>query len=217
MNAPYELDDATAEAILAGRAVPADLEPLARVVAMYRDTARWPVEPRGELAALLVRGAFEPAPRRGRSAAAARKERRTPMALLSRLAGLSIALKSIVGAAILLVGLGTAAVAGVLPDPVQDRVDSVVGSVIDREPPAPDNENAEFGDRVSEDARDGGVDGPEISEEARQQGEQRQPTDVPGGQPTELPTPDDIPANPPTTPPAGQPEELPTPPAGPRS
>jgi hypothetical protein len=140
--------------------------------------------------------------------------------LLSRLTGLSIVAKAIVGAAIVLVGFGTAAVAGVLPDPVQDRVDSVVGSVIDREPPpAQENENAEFGDRVSEDARDGGVDGPEVSEEARRQGEQRQPTEAPGerGRPTEFPTSDDIPANPPTAPPGGPPEQLPTPPAGPRS
>jgi hypothetical protein len=219
MNAPYELDDATAEAILAGRAVPADLEPVARLVAMYRDAARWPVRPSGELAALLAKGGFEPAPGRGRTATASTKVRRTPMAWLSRLAGLSIAVKAIIVAAIGVAGLGTAAAAGVLPDPVQDRVDAVVGSVIDREPPAPDNDNAEFGDRVSEDAKDGGVVGPQISEQARQQGDQHRPTEAPGqrGRPTELPTPDDIPANPPTAPPAGPPEQLPTPPAGPRS
>lgn len=212
MNAPYELDDATAEAILAGRAVPGDLEPLARVVAMYRDAARRPVRPRGELAALLVTGALN-----HRTSA----EERRILALLSRLAGMSIVLKAFLGAAFVLLGFGTAAAAGALPDPVQDRVDSVVGSVIDREPPpAPENdENAEFGDRVSEDARDGGVDGPEVSEEARQQGEQRQQTEAPGerGRPTELPVPDDVPGNPPTAPPGGPPEQLPTPPAGPRS
>jgi hypothetical protein len=114
-----------------------------------------------------------------------------------KVAGLSVAAKASAGLAVALASIGTAGAAGVLPDPAQNRFDSVVESVTGDQPtPAgPASENAEFGQQVSEDARDGGVDGAEISEQARQLGDQHRPDQAPvpaePGQPTDLPTPDD--------------------------
>jgi hypothetical protein len=141
-------------------------------------------------------------------------------AALAKIAGLSVAAKATAGVTIAVASIGAAGAAGVLPDKVQGGFETVVQTVVPGEHATPDD-NAEFGQRVSEDARDGGVDGQEISEEARQQGELRRPEHVSvpdpaeGEAPSELPTPDQpgsqggsggAPVDPPQpTPPAAQP------------
>jgi hypothetical protein len=123
------------------------------------------------------------------------------MAVMSGVA--TAAAKASAGIAVALASIGTAGAAGVLPDAAQDRFDTVVESVNSTEDPRPADENAEFGQRVSEDAQDGGVDGGEISEQARQQGDAHRPEQLPTpaagqpaepGRPAELPTPTDGPA-----------------------
>lgn len=232
MSTPDQVDDATAEALLAGRVVGDELGPLVWAVHALRGAAQRPTPPpRGELATLMAAGVLgsavtrhRPAARgaahRGLVAATTRKWRRMRMAAISalatvaaKLAGLSTAAKATAGLTIALASVGTAGATGVLPDPAQDRFDTVVESVTgDRAPgdlapdrvPEPANENAEFGERVSEDAKDGGVDGEQISEEARQLGEQRRPElpdPIPGaGKPSQLPTPRDPPISIPSPP-----------------
>lgn len=214
MSTPERIDDATAEALLAGRMV-SEQEPLVWAVRAYRDAGHRSVpEPRDELAALMAAGgpvsaaaqprAADERNRRGLRATVTRKWRRVRMAVISglaaaaaKLAGLSTAAKASAGLGIALASVGAAGTTGTLPDPAQDRFDTVVESVTSEQTPQPaGDENSEFGERVSEDAKDGGVDGEEISEEARQQGEQHRPelpTQAPGeaGKPSELPTPGD--------------------------
>lgn len=225
MTAPDLIDDPTAEALLAGRPVPPGLDPLAELLATYRRAGHRPVPPRAELAVWLVTGRPSgEAPGRGAvlvrrvRTGGQRRHRRMPGAgvlagVAAKLAGMSIAAKAMAGVAVAAAGVTSAGLAGALPEPAQDRFETVVETVTPLDVPAPAGPASEFGERVSEDAKDGGVDGSEISEEARQLGEQHRPTELPPavpelpadpGQPSELPTPDQ----------AGQPgppEELPDP------
>jgi hypothetical protein len=218
MTALTEIDDTTAEALLAGRAVAAELEPLTEVVRAYRQVADRPVRPSPELATLMTVGriaaaAGQPPPaavngsRRppGTTAGKRRRGRMTARAALaaagSRLGGVSVAVKTGAGAAVALVGMSTAGLAGVLPDQAQDRFESVVESVSPYEFPQKATDRSEFGERVSEDATDGGVDGDEISEEARRQGEERRPSELPTQAPADPANPDQ----------PGQPDDLPIP------
>jgi hypothetical protein len=136
------------------------------------------------------------------------------VAAAAKLAGLSGTAKAAAGIAVATASLATAGATGSLPDPVQDRFDGVVETVTGDHPPAPGGpgENADFGDRVSDDAKDGGVDGGEISEEARSRGEEHRPDSVPApddpGKPTAVPGPEDRPA------PVDPPTAVPTVPAG---
>lgn len=144
----------------------------------------------------------------------------------AKLAGMSVAAKALAGIAVATAGVGTAGFADALPDPAQARFEHVVESVTPITFPDQANQNSEFGEEVSEDARDGGVDGEEISEKAREQGEARRPTELPTagperpgppadpGKPTELPTPDQ--PGPPATLPIEPPTEddRPIPPPG---
>jgi hypothetical protein len=202
MIAQSSIDDATAEALLAGRAVSAELEPLAEVVRAYRRIADRPVVPTAELAHQMSVGLFtrsvELVPQRtGNGNRRHRRARRRPVRTAVALAG---------GAGALVVGVGTAGFAGVLPEPAQDRFETVVESVTPYEAPERNSggtepgeadpvrehsENAEFGGDVSDDARDGGVDGDEISEEARGQGDEHYPPDPPAQAPAERGRPPD--------------------------
>lgn len=225
MGNPVPLDDATTEAVLAGREVGPELEPLRWVVLAYRDAGRLPVPPRGELAVRMATGAFRPRARRTTSGARHRTRlrdrpgpaarvtnlgRRIRMAVMTgltaaaaKLAGLGVAAKAAAGIAVATAGITTAGATGALPEPAQDRFDSVVETVTGdggSSAPGGSGGNAEFGERVSEDAKDGGVDGGEISEEAKQQGGGHAPGGAPApheaGKPTELPTPDERPTAP---------------------
>lgn len=200
MTASQQIDDATAEALLTGQC---ESDPLAWAIRACREAACWPLpRPSPELAALMTTGL--PAPGRGR-ATSGRRAGATVVTGLSaaaaRLAGLSLAAKASAGLAMVLAGVITAGVIGVLPGPAQAQFDTVVESVTGHRtsPPA---EKSEFGRRVSEDARDGGVDGGVVREEARRQGGER---GQPPGPAREHPVPR------PVAPPAGPPADLPIP------
>lgn len=215
-----QIDDATAEALLAGRPVPPALDPLTAVLAVYRRIAEQPVRPRGELATQLAAGGFPRTAAPSRPASGKRRRRRMAAEVLAvvgaKLAGMSLAGKALAGVALATAGMGTAGFAGTLPEPAQERFERVVESVTPIRFPDQADQRSEFGEEVSEDARDGGVDGEEISERARQQGKQRRPADLPTavpeqpgppgdpGQPSELPTPEqpgppaELPIEPPT-------------------
>ncbi|MPZ25047.1 MAG: hypothetical protein GEV12_00980 [Micromonosporaceae bacterium] len=242
-----QIDDDTADALLAGRPVPASLEPLTVVMTAFRQVASQPVWPNRTLAARMAVGDFtgfadagpDPAAtgtagvghRRGGLAGPGKRRRRRRMpgvaglaAAAAKVAGMSVAAKALAGVAVAATGVSTAGLAGVLPDPAQERFETVVETVTPFTFPEQASDRSEFGERVSEDAKDGGVDGAEISEEARQPGDQQRPDDLPAvvpaqpGQPTDLPTPDeaaepmppaDLPVDPgtdhrPTAPPRGR-------------
>lgn len=222
MTASQQIDDATAEALLTGQC---ESDPLAWAIRACREAACWPLpRPSPELAALMTTGlpapgrgratsgrrgrvasAPPPAPRRARAPRSRRRAGATVVTGLSaaaaRLAGLSLAAKASAGLAMVLAGVITAGVIGVLPGPAQAQFDTVVESVTGHRtsPPA---EKSEFGRRVSEDARDGGVDGGVVREEARRQGEER--GQLPGPA-REHPVPRTV------APPAGPPADLPIP------
>ncbi|MGH3683241.1 MAG: hypothetical protein ACRDT2_23695, partial [Natronosporangium sp.] len=218
-----QIDDDTADALLAGRPVPASLEPLTVVVSAFRQVASQPVGPSRVLAARMAAGDFtgvaaagpDPATdglpctvgvghrRGGRSAAGRRRRRRTMpgiaglAAVAAKVAGMSVAAKALAGVAVAATGVSAAGLTGVLPDPAQERFETVVETVTPYTFPERAGDRSEFGEQVSEDANDGGVDGPEISERAREQGDRLRPDDLPTavptrpGPPTELPRSDE--------------------------
>lgn len=242
----HEIDDDTAEAILAGRSVPPEL---AGFMQTLRKSASRPVEPSAELAAHMATGRFPKARGAHRSSAHRPQGRGTgtaasawlrtgvrafvavprtlvavPKALLAvprTYATARRGVKLVVAAAVVavpVVGLGGIGFAGALPEPVQERFEGVVESVTPYEFPTRGDGSSGFGERVSEDAKDGGVNGPEVSEEARDRGRESKSDDAKSGipgPPDDLPTdpagpPDDVPANPP-----GPPDDLPIDPPGP--
>ena len=118
------------------------------------------------------------------------KWRRRRMVLAELLAGLSVAAKATFGVSVALASVTAAGAAGALPDAVQNVVATSVEAVTPfdlpdsgddaTEPVAEPDDDAgdvdgedagNFGERVSADARDGGVDGQVISEEAKLNGE----------------------------------------------
>ena len=230
MLASQPIDDATAEALLAGRL---DGDPLAAAIHAYREAARRPLPaPSAELTALMVTGGPATLGLPGRAANRTRPRRAPATArrtwsrirtavvaglavVAAKLASLSLPAKAAGGLALALASLTTAGVTGVLPDPAQERFDTVVESVTGDEDPPPAEQNPQFGERVSEDARDGGVDGEETSEDARRQGEEtsedarrqgeQRPPDLPAPVP-DLPAPvPDLPAPVPDLPAPGPP------------
>jgi hypothetical protein len=84
-----------------------------------------------------------------------------------RLAALPLRAKVAAGSVLALGGLASATAAGALPDQAQQGVESVIEIMTPFE-----FADSNFGREVSDDARDGGVDGQEISEKAKEQGSQ---------------------------------------------
>jgi len=217
------IDDASAEALLRGAAVPREMEPLAGFVRAIRSTAGQPVRPSRELAERMASGAF-----------VGEVDGRTTVGrALSRLASLSLRTKVVTGLVATMTGLTGITAAGALPDAAQARVESAIESITPIDFPDP----AEFGQEVAEDAQDGGIDGHEISEDAREQGPQPEgpgyqgkadeyrPADPPGGAPAVPPPNDTTPGAPADQPepddhpgvdPAVPPENLPVDPTDPR-
>jgi hypothetical protein len=200
MNTQRELDDATVEAVLRGDPLPAELEPLAQAIITLRSLPEHPVRPSPELAARMAAGEFA-------SAAAPRPSRRSAgrhRAARSRLTALPLRAKVAAVAALAVVGLGTATVAGALPEPAQHQLEWVIESVT----PIDFGDRSEFGQDVADDARDGGVDGREVSDRAKEQGGQDTPDRVqPGSTWSDSPA---TPAAPPDEHPSerqGKPEE----------
>lgn len=237
MFGPDLIDDATAEALLAGLPVRSELEQLAQLLQAMHETSRRPVRPTGELAAAMAVGVFSgegvmPAPgdrrRRGRRRAAAgagarrNNWRNTPMAaaqvlaaLIAKVAGLSAAAKAATGLSIAAGSMTAAGFGGALPESVQQQFESTVETITPYEFPQDTPGNADFGEEVSEDAKDGGVDGGEVSEKAKELGNQ---PDQPGNPPSTLPTPAQTPAGEPASTPSASPSQRPTDtPSGPPS
>lgn len=124
------INDATAEDLLAGRAVPADLEPLATVVRALRDVSRQPVPPSAELAARMAAGTAVAAPAgSGRATGAGGlpwSARRIAAGAATTVRHRWSARVAAAGAAVAVLGVGSAGFAGSLPAPVQDRFETVV-------------------------------------------------------------------------------------------
>lgn len=132
----HEIDDAAAEHLLRGSAA-AGQEPLVLLLSQLRSMSSQAPQPSAALAAIL-RDGFTPEP----SAAAppvpegSRWGRR-----FAAVAGMSLTVKVLAGTGVAVAAVGTAAGAGVLPEPVRDGVNSVVRTLtpfeIDSTGPAP--------------------------------------------------------------------------------
>lgn len=167
---PHTLDDETVEAVLRGEFAQPELRPLVEVVGALRATAALPARPSAELVTRIAAGDFAgvPAaafdPRGGVAETPRGKVGQVVHAGRSKLAAMSTRAKVAVGLAAGITALTGVSAAGALPDAAQDRVESVIEVVT---PITFDDEPAEFGQDVSDDARDGGVDGQDVSERAR--------------------------------------------------
>ena len=118
--------------------------------------------------------------------------------LAAKLAGLGLAAKVALGLGIAAAATSAAGAAGVLPGPAQSAFADVVQTVTPLQVP---DGHSDFGKRVSDDAKDGGVDGQEISSEAKQL------NDNTPGPPSSRPAaaPSGVPVGPPASTPAGPP------------
>jgi hypothetical protein len=165
----WDLDDATVEAIIYGRPIAAEHEPLAAFARQVRSAAvdlPGPA-PSDELARIL-RG-DDVVTTKGRRSVQSRRG-----AALGKVAGLGLAAKIALGTGVAAASVASAGAAGVLPSAADHAVRNAIEAVTpvhfhdgSDEPEHPDN----FGDRVSRDATgasDGtkGVDGQKIAEEA---------------------------------------------------
>ena len=102
------------------------------------------------------------------------------------IAGLSVAAKAAFGVGIAAASVTAAGAAGALPGPAQDAVAAAVEAATPFSLPDGAADQAEFGERVSTDATDGGVDGKEISDEAKENGDAHRADAAKGaGQPDE--------------------------------
>jgi hypothetical protein len=125
-----------------------------------------------------------------------------------RLAALPLRAKVAAGSVLALGGLASATAAGALPDQAQQGVESVIEIMTPFE-----FADSNFGHEVSDDARDGGVDGQEISEKAKELGDQPEDAGDQGLEPAEPLRPDADRPEPAGTPPtdkadvAGKPSE----------
>jgi hypothetical protein len=216
MPASRPLDDATAEDLFAGRPVPSDLEPLATMMQALRDVSRQPVPPSAELAARMAAGTAVmapagPGPAGGRLPRTARR-----VAATAGRVGWAAKL-AVAGAAVSVVGVGSAGFAGTLPEPVQDRFETAVESVTPFQFPTRTADRSENGEPAGP---AGPADGPGTGDgTAPGGGDQPGPgagTDPGGGSGPPAGPPADPPAAPPADPPADPPAAPPAdPPAGP--
>lgn len=163
-------DEGAIRALLAGRGAPED-ESLVRFVAELRQVAS-PVKPRDDLRELFAHGLdVTDAPSMARPAPKRSKGRRMIETLVGKLAGVGLAAKIGLASAVAVAGVTGAGVSDNLPEPAQDAFNNVVGAEVEADDvELPEDvdlpEEAEFGQSVSDDARDGGVDGRDVAEEA---------------------------------------------------
>lgn len=124
MTSSQDMDDARAERILLRRGAGArvDHDPASAFVAAIADLGKLTPAPTGALAALLADG-FEP--ESGTATAPADR----PPGRRGWLVDLPLRVRVLAGAGVALVSLATAATAGVLPDPLQERVEGVLEAV----------------------------------------------------------------------------------------
>jgi len=118
------IDDATAETLLTGGEVRADLEPVAAFLRALRDTARRRVAPGARLAAYMAGGYGRRASAAHRSGVPSAGARPRPLTT-ARL----VAWASVGGLVVATLGTATAGFAGVLPEPAQQRFEVVVRTV----------------------------------------------------------------------------------------
>ncbi|MFP5375580.1 MAG: hypothetical protein ACLGIO_02210 [Acidimicrobiia bacterium] len=184
------IDDAAIEALFTGNGAGGEPGSLAAFAGELRRMAKGPVPaPSVPLATMLAEGLFTekgdlpvtaasnvpgPAPQ----AAGLPKWRRRKM--IEFLAGLSVAAKAAFGVSMAAASVTAAGAAGVLPAPAQSAVANAVEAVTPFSFPDGAADEAEFGERVSTDARDGGVDGRAVADEAKNEG-----GDDEGGRPAE--------------------------------
>ena len=198
------LDDASAEAILSGRQVPPELEPLAGAIGVLRETTRQPVRPSPELSAFMAAGGFHP-----------RREQRSTgwQAASERLAGTSLRLKLAAGFAAGLTGLtGVAAAALEYPETVRASVQTAVAFV----PPVDLIAESEHTKETVEQPQE--IDGRKFSGRARGPGDQPKTALAPGTTlvtptPTESAVPEAVVAPEPADTPSAMPTPTPTSPA----
>lgn len=182
----HDLDEAAVEALLRGEQAPRELEPLAVALRVVHASGSVPVRPSPALAERMARGDFSDVPLHDQSMIGR---------AMQRLARLSIRAKIASVIAVGITGASGVAAAGALPDAAQAKVENVVEAVT----PIEFSENADFGQDVADDARDGGVDGQEIADEARERGAANRPT-TPAHPPANTPPvtlPDVVPTDPP--------------------
>jgi hypothetical protein len=193
-NEMRQRDDAFEAALRGGEST----TDIAAVVAAVRHAAV-AVEPDDELVRLFAEG-LEPVAPAGAAPADASvgRVRRMWQPLVARFAGVSLAVKLLMGSTVAVAGVTAGAAGGNLPDPAQDAVAGVVNSATIFEFPTSASERAEFGRETAETAHERGVDGATVSQRAtlRERYEpvvptrrgleraaertERAPTDVPG-------------------------------------
>jgi hypothetical protein len=177
MRRRKRMDDRALEALLRGGDAPDDLEDLAVFIRSGRNAAT-PGEPHSELGRLFADGlevdasALRPEPARPPRR---QRARRAVDALVARAAGAGLVAKIVLGSTVAVAGVTGAGAAGALPDPAQDAVARVVGVVSPFEFPTSADDRARFGERVSEDATDPGVRGPDVADDAREAHQQERP------------------------------------------
>lgn len=124
----HEMDDAAAERLLRGSAA-AGQEPLGLLLSQLRAMGTVAPEPSAALAAMLRDGIPPAAAVAPPVLEAARRRRR-----VAAVAGMSLAVKLLAGTGVAVAAVGTAAGAGVLPEPVRDGVSSVVRTLTPFDP-----------------------------------------------------------------------------------
>ena len=181
-----DIDDAAIEAFFTGNGAGDELASLAGFAEELRAAATGPVPaPSAQLAAMLAEGfsteqgdlsatAASNVPGPAPQAAGLPKWRKKKM-IGEFLAGLSVATKAAFGITMAAASVTAAGAAGALPEPAQNAVAAAVEAVTPFSFPEEADDNADFGERVSTDARDGGVDGSQISEEAKRNGDAHRP------------------------------------------
>jgi hypothetical protein len=195
------LDDASAEAILGGRQVPSELEPLASAIGVLRETARQPVRPSAELSAFMAAGGFNP-----------RREQRSTgwQAASERLAGMSLRLKLAAGFAAGLTGLtGVAAAALEFPETARASVQTAVAFVPPVDLIAEPEDTTETVEQPQE------IDGRKFSGRALGPADKPKTAPAPGTAlvtptPTESSTPEGVVASQPADAPSAMPTPTPT-------
>lgn len=163
----FILDDSAVAALLErGVSTDAEMAEVAAFVTELRAAAVQEVKPSTELLAMFEHGLRStPLPAAG-GRTTSRRTKNMLETVVAKLAALGLAGKLGLGATVALAAVGGGGAAGVLPGPAQDVVAEAVAAVTPFEFPSEADDNAAFGERVSTDATDGGVDGPTIADEA---------------------------------------------------
>jgi hypothetical protein len=167
------IEDAAIESFFAGNGAGEELALLAAFAQDLRAEGRGPVPtPSAPLAAMLAHGfSTDRAPAPSTAPADRPTTARTSGVAVARFfAGLSAA-KVAFGVGIAAASVTAAGAAGALPGPAQDALAAAVEAATPFSFPDSASDRADFGERVSTDATDGGVDGQEVSEEAKENGD----------------------------------------------